>query len=276
MRRSNFARKPNGDVKTKYFKLRGGLNLVDSPIDIPPGQVLAAVNYELLSRDGYRRIDGIERSDGQLSPTAASYWILKYDFGDFAISEGDLITGLSSGATGLCLTDKVKTRENICLFAEQFDNGVWDTTAGVQVTADATLAPDGLSTADKVYVDFTSGAHQIKQVVSGITPGTNVFSVYLKPAEISLASVNVVSDADGLLGALSLDLSIPRVNFTISTRSGIEILANGWARYRMDMVCTDTVATITIVVGSGSFTGNNIDGIYAWGAQSELIPDADV
>ena len=106
MRRSKLARRPNGDVKTKYFTLKGGLNLVDAPISIPPGMVLAAVNYELLSRDGYRRVDGFERFDGKPSPSDASYWILDYDTGsDIEIVEeapavGSQAIGVTSGAKG--------------------------------------------------------------------------------------------------------------------------------------------------------------------------------
>ena len=58
MRRSYGSRSPNNKVETKSFELKGGLNLVDPPIEIPAGMVLAATNYELLPRGGYRRIDG--------------------------------------------------------------------------------------------------------------------------------------------------------------------------------------------------------------------------
>ncbi len=101
MRRSRLARRPTGNVQTKSFTLKGGLNLVDAPIAIPPGMCLAARNYELLPNDGYRRVDGYERSDGQLKPSAASYWILAFDAGDVATPVVDgICTGLTSGATG--------------------------------------------------------------------------------------------------------------------------------------------------------------------------------
>jgi hypothetical protein len=107
MRRSNLARRPRGNVEQKSFTLKGGLNLVDSPIDIEPGSCLAAVNYEQLTKNGYRRIDGIERFDGQSSPTDATYWILNYDAGVTDVSEGDVITGADSGHTADVLTNAV-------------------------------------------------------------------------------------------------------------------------------------------------------------------------
>ena len=53
MRRSNLARKPRGNIATKPFALKGGLNLVDSPLNIPNGMAIVADNYEVLTRDGY-------------------------------------------------------------------------------------------------------------------------------------------------------------------------------------------------------------------------------
>lgn len=109
MRRSNNSRKPRGNVDTKSFTLKGGLNLVDAPLSIPDGMALAAINYELLTSDGYRRVSGFERFDGQASPSDASYWILNYDAGTGAISEGDVVTGLISGASGVALTNQIGT-----------------------------------------------------------------------------------------------------------------------------------------------------------------------
>lgn len=106
MRRSRMSRKPTGNVRTKYFALKGGLNLVDAPLAIPNGMVLGAINYELDVRDGYRRIDGYERFDGQNSPTDASYWILNFDAGDSfytadaAPEIGARMEGVTSGAIG--------------------------------------------------------------------------------------------------------------------------------------------------------------------------------
>jgi hypothetical protein len=101
MRRSRLARKPRGAVQTESFELKGGLNLVDAPMTIPPGMVLAATNYELLPRGGYHRVDGFERSDGQARPSEASYWVLPFDAGDIAEPvDNGLVAGNTSGATG--------------------------------------------------------------------------------------------------------------------------------------------------------------------------------
>jgi len=101
MRKSNLARKPRGNVDTKSFPLRGGLNLVDAPLTIPNGMCLSAINYELLTTDGYKRIDGFERFDGQDSPSEESYWILNFTAGSIIEPEVDAIAyGAASGAAG--------------------------------------------------------------------------------------------------------------------------------------------------------------------------------
>jgi hypothetical protein len=101
MRRSTLARKPRGNVDSKSFPLKGGINLIDAPLTIPSGMCLAAVNYELLTNDGYRRVDGYERFDGQASPTDASYWVLDFNTGSIVEPAVDSTAiGATSGATG--------------------------------------------------------------------------------------------------------------------------------------------------------------------------------
>lgn len=101
MRKSNLARKPRGNVDTKSFPLKGGINLVDAPLTIKNGMCLAAINYELLTTDGYRRVDGFERFDGQPAPSDASYWIIDFDTGSIVDPGVDAgATGETSGATG--------------------------------------------------------------------------------------------------------------------------------------------------------------------------------
>jgi hypothetical protein len=92
--------------RTQFFPLSGGLNLTTPAINTPPGHVIAAVNYEPAER-GYRRIDGWERTDGRPAPSEASYWVLGFDAGTAAVSEGDTVTGATSGATGEALVDGI-------------------------------------------------------------------------------------------------------------------------------------------------------------------------
>lgn len=88
------------------FGLQGGQDLITPPIQMPPGRVIAGINYEPHPR-GYRRIDGHERIDGRPRPSQQSYWILNFDGGSAAVSEDDVVTGATSGATGRAVVDGV-------------------------------------------------------------------------------------------------------------------------------------------------------------------------
>lgn len=86
-----------------YFQFEGGLNLVDPPLEVRPGQLLACRNYEPGVRGGYTRIGGFERFDGRSpKPSEATYSILNFDAGTVGNypSVGDTVTGGTSGATG--------------------------------------------------------------------------------------------------------------------------------------------------------------------------------
>jgi hypothetical protein len=89
-------------VQTTYFPLRGGLNLVTPPLSIPDGYCREALNFEQDIDGGYRRIAGYERFDGQPTPSDATYYIIYCTFVG-SVANGDTITGLTSGATGVAI-----------------------------------------------------------------------------------------------------------------------------------------------------------------------------
>ena len=93
--------------QTTYFPLMGGEDLATPLFSKPPGTLKRSENFECDLGGRYRRIDGYERFDGHTSPSEASYWILNFDAGDAEISEGDTVTGATSGATGKALIDGV-------------------------------------------------------------------------------------------------------------------------------------------------------------------------
>jgi hypothetical protein len=98
-----FARRlPNLVEDRDYFPFGGGLNLVDTPLQVPPGELLACSNYECAMRGGYERIGGYERVDGREKPSDARYWILEFSRGDTNRYPpvGGFIYGAYSGASG--------------------------------------------------------------------------------------------------------------------------------------------------------------------------------
>jgi hypothetical protein len=72
---------------------------VSPALSIPPGRVLAAVNFAPWYNGGYRRIEGFERFDGRPRPSDAVF--RGFDIDTVAgLSLGDTVTGDTSGATG--------------------------------------------------------------------------------------------------------------------------------------------------------------------------------
>lgn len=79
---------------------------------MPPGYAIAVQNYES-AEDGYARIDGYERYDGRTAPSAASYWIIRFESGSAALTVGATLTGATSGATAKVLVAPVITSGSI-------------------------------------------------------------------------------------------------------------------------------------------------------------------
>lgn len=89
-------------IKSEFFAMKGGLNLVSPSLELPPGTCFDCQNYEPEISGGYRRIDGYERFDGRPSPSLASYWYLPCTITG-AIAVGNTLTGATSAATGKVL-----------------------------------------------------------------------------------------------------------------------------------------------------------------------------
>lgn len=86
-------------VKTAYFPLKGGLNVVSPPMSISDGMCRDAVNYDCDIDGGYRYISGYERFDGRPQPSDALYYSIPCTFSG-TVASNDLLTGATSGATG--------------------------------------------------------------------------------------------------------------------------------------------------------------------------------
>lgn len=81
------------------IQLRGGLDQVTPTLQLPPGVVRRAANFECSITGGYTRIAGYERYDGRANPSDALYNVLVCTL-THTVAVGDTITGFTSGATG--------------------------------------------------------------------------------------------------------------------------------------------------------------------------------
>lgn len=85
-------------IKTDIVPLFGGLDLVTTPVLVPPGRLISSNNFEPDINGGYRRMPGIERYDGHDSPHESDYYIADVVVTGI-VAVGDTITGSTSSAT---------------------------------------------------------------------------------------------------------------------------------------------------------------------------------
>jgi hypothetical protein len=160
-----------------------------------------------------------------------------------------------------------KVRTNLILQSETFNNASWSKVA-VAVTENATTAPNGATTAEKLIPSAVDGTHQIFQ--SGWpTSGTATFSVYAKDDGYGFLVLRIVQ----LNVNTWFDLNSGVVGITgEGVTASILPIANGWYRCSVTAVSSGS-GNVSIEAGPSngvrSFTGDGTSGIFIWGAQVE-------
>jgi hypothetical protein len=164
-------------------------------------------------------------------------------------------------AKGLLIEEQ---RTNLLVRSAEFDNASW-LKSDATVTANATTAPDGTSTADKLAETATTAGHYLYQ--SAGSAATHTASIYAKAAERSWLIVTVNSSntffnvSNGTVG------SAPS-GFT----AAITDAGNGW--YRCSVTATLPASGAIVFWTSTannvtSYAGTAGSGIFIWGAQLE-------
>lgn len=168
---------------------------------------------------------------------------------------------------------------NLVTYSEQFDNAAWAKSAAT-VTANAIVAPDGITTADKIVENTTNAEHYIRSASVTLNAGTYCASVYWHESSERSLYLRVVHTGDTFSTS---QVTFLKSTLTLGAVSGNAISANavkigdGW--WRIELVFTIT-GTRTVQHGiqlwstSSVYTGDNISGVYAWGAQLEAKPKA--
>lgn len=174
---------------------------------------------------------------------------------------------------------------NLFTNSEAFEASSW-TKDTATVTANATVAPDGTTTADKAIpnngADLTSIANgAVRQAVTFPAGATLVFSVFAKEAEFDRIEL-YFSEGTGTANRATVTYSL--VDGSVVTAAAVAgtftnvsststSVGNGW--YRLTLTFTSGTATSArarfAVRDSGTTTGDGTSGIFIWGAQLEQV-----
>jgi hypothetical protein len=94
---------PWAQVSYDRIDFKGGLDMLTPTLNLQPGFVRAAQNFEISITGGYARVAGYERFDGHPSPTAtASYQTMTLSALGTIVA-GSVITGATSGTVATCI-----------------------------------------------------------------------------------------------------------------------------------------------------------------------------
>lgn len=171
---------------------------------------------------------------------------------------------------------------NLLTYSQEVDNAAW-TKSHCSISADATTAPDGTTTADKLVEDSGNYNHQAYQF-GGVDTAVHTGSVFAKAGERTSVQLQMF-DADAPSNYLVAKYDLATGTVISSQAFGnaqlvgasIEPAENGF--YRCILVGTPNTAgaggtvrfDIATLDGTNSspYTGDGASGLYIWGAQLE-------
>jgi hypothetical protein len=171
----------------------------------------------------------------------------------------------------------LSARVNLLTYSEQFDNAAW-VKISTTITANATTAPDGTSTADSAMEGVTVAAHTSAQLFTALAATTYTFSVYIKAngrnyAHVWFGAINSGATVDLSAGTIAII-----TGFNNPDSVSVQSVGDGW--YRASVTYTNPTlnagATATVYISNTgdfalrSYAGDITKGIYIWGAS--LVP----
>jgi hypothetical protein len=160
--------------------------------------------------------------------------------------------------------------QNLLLRSQEFDDGNWSK-ANATIVANATVAPDGTTTAEKIYPSSTGVNRFIFQATT-LTSGIYTWSIRAKAAEKNIVYIDLTGA--GTTHAF-FNLSTGAVGTVAAGYTAtITNLGNGWYQ------CTATNNTaaaynfggvygVADLDGLTTVVANGTDGIFIWGGQVE-------
>jgi hypothetical protein len=175
-------------------------------------------------------------------------------------------------------------RYNLLTYTEQFDNAAWvNRNANVAVTANATTAPNGTATADKLrasgnVTDSIIGKYQ--ELTKATSAIQYTATVYAKQGEVPYFSgaLSFNGGFNGVFARFNLATGVKYVDATAfgtgitNISASISDAGGGWWRIKLSAL-SDTSSTVRFLitfnkdVNAASTSWTTGEGGYVWGAQ---------
>jgi hypothetical protein len=176
-------------------------------------------------------------------------------------------------------------RANYCPQSQTLGNASWTKTRAT-VTDNATVAPDGTTTADRITEDSTASNTHLVQIGlvstsanNGITFTVSAFFKAETRSQVMLAvggntSLNAIFD---LTGSGSVVSTAGQYGNPAPTAASIIALANGWFRASFTGTWNSantgqgiTAAASIAVAGNTTYSGDGTSSLLVWGVQYEV------
>lgn len=181
---------------------------------------------------------------------------------------------VTKSARGLLVEEQ---RTNLFLYSEQFDNASWGR-LNATVSANAAIAPDGTTTADKITGNTGSSVKYFQQLV--ITAASTVYSwsIFLKAVEYTSAVIYAINAGSPFqFIQATVDLTTGVISGTTSGNGGTLSSAtatsygNGWWRVTLcGTIGAGTSFAARVYPNTiAAFSGDGTSGLLAWGGQLE-------
>ncbi len=194
-----------------------------------------------------------------------------YDQPRFAHDPAD-----SNAKLGLLMEE---ARTNLQIQSETFNNIAWNKTRSV-INADATTAPDGNTSADRLIDDEVTGINTVHVNDNVIVATSTVYtvSIFMKADQLSFGYIQLVNFTTPVTSEVYFNLSTGAVGTTDAGFDSVGIIdvGNGW--YRCWGSFTTDGADTTGAIQYGVADGDNdavvdrdgTSSIFIWGVQIEL------
>lgn len=266
-----------------YFPLAGGLNVAETPMQLTPGELIGVLNYEPKTLGGYQRLQGYERYDGQLAPSQAQYWLMNFGSGvpaNYPVV-GNVVTGVTSGATGVVLVANVLNLPNTSgeLILGRV-TGTFVLTENLEVGSTVFGACTAVPVADSASDDtldstYTVAAREAQRALIAIVPGSGpVLGVTVYNGVVYAWRNNIEGSAAAMWKASGSSwVAVPPYPQLRFVAGGNQINAGDTI---IGVTSTNTATVLRVVLQSGSWAAGTAQGFFILNAGAPAFVNGEV